>query len=175
MAVKFISTQATPIAHPPIGPVEAPVVSFLGSNSTTALINLEARAPFSSIQTLFDHLHEHPHDAAMLNATYPHRGIIKTAALHKPESDQKFKIDLSPMRISRIPEALRQSLDTHGLGEVLDFFNGCSRIVEWVRSPYGLWNPLDHLPRWHARSRTTRRARTQCCGACLVDSPPIYT
>jgi hypothetical protein len=32
---------------------------------------------------------------AKLNATYPHRGVIKTAALHKTESDQKFTIDLS--------------------------------------------------------------------------------
>jgi hypothetical protein len=109
-----VLNKATPIASPP-GPVEAPAVSFLSSNSTTASVNIEAKAPFSAIQALFDHLHTHPDDVAKLNATYPHRGVIKTAALHKTESDQKFTIDLSPIRNSRIPEALRESLDPHGL------------------------------------------------------------
>ncbi|KAJ6168392.1 hypothetical protein N7497_001235 [Penicillium chrysogenum] len=124
MATNVID-KATPIAPPP-GPAEAPAVSFLSSKSTTAAVNLEAKAPFSAIQALFDHLHTHPDDVAKLNATYPHRGVIKTAALHKTESDQKFTIDLSPMRNSRIPEVLRESLDPNGLAEVLDFFNALS-------------------------------------------------
>jgi hypothetical protein len=124
MATNVIN-KGTPIAPPP-GPAEAPAVSFLSSKSTTAAVNLEAKAPFSAIQALFDHLHTHPDDVAKLNATYPHRGVIKTAALHKTESDQKFTIDLSPMRNSRIPEVLRESLDPNGLAEVLDFFNALS-------------------------------------------------
>ncbi|CAG7939096.1 unnamed protein product [Penicillium nalgiovense] len=124
MATNVIN-QATPIVPPP-GPAEAPAVSFLSSNSTTASVNLEAKAPFSAIRAFFDHLHTHPDDVAKLNATYPHRGVIKTAALHKTESDQKFTIDLSPMRSPRIPEALRESLDPHGLAEVLNFFNALS-------------------------------------------------
>ncbi|KUM64591.1 hypothetical protein ACN42_g2513 [Penicillium freii] len=126
MATNVINPQVTPIATPPSGPAETPAVSFLSSSSTTASVNLEAKAPFPAIQALFDHLHTHPEDVAKLNATYPHRGVIKTAALHKTESDQKFTIDLSPMRNSRITESLRESLDPHGLGEILNFFNSIS-------------------------------------------------
>ncbi|KAJ5977288.1 hypothetical protein N7501_000630 [Penicillium viridicatum] len=126
MATNVINPQATPIATPPPGPAETPAVSFLSSSSTTASVNLEAKAPFPAIQALFDHLHTHPEDVAKLNATYPHRGVIKTAALHKTESDQKFTIDLSPMQNSRISESLRESLDPHGLGEILNFFNSIS-------------------------------------------------
>lgn len=106
--------------------LKPPAVSPLSSSSTTASVKLDAQAPFSAIRALFDHLHTNPEDAAKLNATYPHRGVIKTAALHKTESDQKLTIDLSPMRNSRLPESLRASLNPHGPGEVLDFFNGIS-------------------------------------------------
>lgn len=117
---------ARPIALPHPVPAEKPAISFLSSSSTTASVNLEAKAPFTAIRSLFDHLHAHPEDVAKLNATYPRRGVVKTAALQKTESDQKFTIDLSAMRNSRIPEALRQSLNPHGLAEVLDFFNAIS-------------------------------------------------
>ncbi|KAJ5087557.1 hypothetical protein N7456_011173 [Penicillium angulare] len=112
----------------PPAPHETPVpeISFLSSSSTTAAVNLDAKAPFHAIKKLFDRLHTHPEDVDKLNATYPRRGVMKTAALKKAEADQKFTIDLSPMRNSRIPDNLRDSLDRHGLGEVLEFFDGIS-------------------------------------------------
>ncbi|KAM5345261.1 hypothetical protein ACJ41O_011123 [Fusarium nematophilum] len=39
-----------------------------------------------------------------LHATYPKRGIFKTAASYNASSDQKFTVDLSPTRNGRIPE-----------------------------------------------------------------------
>ncbi|CAG8908997.1 unnamed protein product [Penicillium egyptiacum] len=125
MATSVIN-QGTSIARPSPDPAEAPAASFLSLNSTTASVNLEAKALFSAIQTLFDHLHAHPDNVAKLNATYPRRDVVKTAALHKTESDQKFTIDLSPMRNSWIPETVSKSLDPHGLGEVFNFFNAVS-------------------------------------------------
>lgn len=86
---------------------EKPVISFLSPSSATASVNLEAKAPFTAIQSLLDHLHAHLEDVAKLNAIYLRRGVVKTAALQKTESDQKFTIDLSAMRNSRIPETLR--------------------------------------------------------------------
>ncbi|KAJ5779117.1 hypothetical protein N7457_006837 [Penicillium paradoxum] len=118
--------QATAIALPTSIPAEPAVVSLLSSSSTTVSVNIDTKAPFSAIKALFDHLNNHPDDVAKLNATYPHRGVIKNAALRKTESDQKFTIDLSPMRESRIPEALRETLNPHGLSEVLEFFNSIS-------------------------------------------------
>jgi hypothetical protein len=78
-------------------------------------------APLPLIRTLFDHLYTHPADAASLNATYPRRGILKTAATTKTESDQKFTLDFSPVRNALIPQALRERLP--GL-EILGFFDG---------------------------------------------------
>lgn len=127
MATNVITPhQAGPVASPTTVPEQAPTVSFLSNSSTTASVKIEAQAPFEAIRALFDHLHASPEDVAKLNATYAHRGVIKTAALHKTESDQKFTIDLSPMRNSRIPQEVRDSLAPHGLGEVLDFFNNLS-------------------------------------------------
>ncbi|KAJ5139039.1 uncharacterized protein N7515_003887 [Penicillium bovifimosum] len=82
-------TQAIPITPPPEVSAEAPTVSFLSSTSTTASVDLDAKAPFHAIQSLFDHLNAHPEDISKLNATYPRRGVIKTAALHKTESDHR--------------------------------------------------------------------------------------
>ncbi|PKY05143.1 Clavaminate synthase-like protein [Aspergillus campestris IBT 28561] len=59
----------------------------------------------------------------MLNATYPHRGVFKTAARHNKSSDQKFTIDLSSNRASLIPPPLHESIATHGLDSILTFFN----------------------------------------------------
>jgi hypothetical protein len=44
------------------------------------------------------------------------------------------------MRNSHIPEALRQSLDSHGLGEVLDFFNSVS--TQYVPTILASLSPL---------------------------------
>ncbi|KAJ0422717.1 hypothetical protein BJY00DRAFT_310732 [Aspergillus carlsbadensis] len=97
-------------------------ITLLGPDSNVAATDLGLRAPFPAIQTLFDHLCSHPADAASMNATYPRRGILKTAATSKKESDQKFTLDFSPTRNARIPQALRERLP--GLGEILGFFNG---------------------------------------------------
>ncbi|CEL00782.1 hypothetical protein ASPCAL00378 [Aspergillus calidoustus] len=68
-------------------------ITLLGPNSNVAATDSEVRAPFFAIRNLFDHLYRHPADAASLNATYPRRGILKTAAATKTESDQKFTLD----------------------------------------------------------------------------------
>jgi hypothetical protein len=90
-------------------------------------IETDTKAPFPGIRSLFDHLRDHADDAAELNATYPRRGILKTAAMHKISSDQKFTIDLSPARNSLIPPVLRESLSAHGLDDILTFFNTINR------------------------------------------------
>lgn len=60
---------------------------------------------------------------------------MKTAALKKTESDQKFTIDLSPTRNSLIPEDLQDSLFPYGLGEVLEFFDNIgARYVPTILS-----------------------------------------
>ncbi|KAK6512338.1 hypothetical protein TWF481_001226 [Arthrobotrys musiformis] len=86
------------------------------------LITPSVQPPFTAIRTLFDHLRSNPAAAASLNATYPKRGIFKSAALTNKLSDQKFTIDLSPTRTSLIPATLRSSLAPHGLEEVTSFF-----------------------------------------------------
>lgn len=121
MATKVVTDQAL-LGAPPTCPVETPAISFFSSNSTTFSVNLNVQAPFPAIKALFDHLHAHPEDVEDLNATYPRRGVMKTAALHKTQSDQKFTIDLSPMRNSRIPDTLRDRLSPHGFNDVLHFF-----------------------------------------------------
>lgn len=106
-----------------------PNVCLLGPNSTVASVDLEVKAPFTAIRTLFDHLYAHQHDAVALNATYPLRGILKTSAMLKTASDQKFTIDLSPKRNTLIPVPLQQSLADHGLTETLEFFDTASSYV----------------------------------------------
>lgn len=80
------------------------------------------RAPFSTIRQLFDHLRARPHLAASLNATYPLRGVFKTAATSNPQSDQKLTLDLSASRIARIPSTLSNELNAVGLAEIVKFF-----------------------------------------------------
>ncbi|RDW83661.1 2OG-FeII oxygenase superfamily protein [Aspergillus mulundensis] len=111
------TTQASP---PP------PTTSPLSSNSTTVTINPSIKAPFNAIRSLFDHLYTNPDTAKELNATYPRRGILKTAATHNTTSDQKFTIDISGPRCALMPEAIRIALAPHGLPEVLEFFNTVS-------------------------------------------------
>jgi hypothetical protein len=98
-------------------------VHFLSFEVPIAFLDPGVKAPFKAIQQLFDHLQSSPEDAAALNATYPRRGIHKTAATSNPTSDQKFTIDLSPNRSESIPSELSASLSNHGLQEVLTFFN----------------------------------------------------
>ncbi|KAI0028550.1 hypothetical protein K488DRAFT_80619 [Vararia minispora EC-137] len=88
------------------------------------LIQPEIQAPFASARRLFDYLRADPAAASALNATYPKRGIIKTAATHNASTDQKFTIDLSPARTDLIPSALRGTLGAQGLDDVLGFFSG---------------------------------------------------
>jgi hypothetical protein len=98
-------------------------VHFLSSEVPIAFLDPGVKAPFKAIQQLFDHLQSNPENAAALNATYPRRGIHKTAATSNPTSDQKFTIDLSPNRSESIPSELSASLSKHGLQEILTFFN----------------------------------------------------
>lgn len=100
---------------------------FIGLSSDTPLLtDPSIQAPFNAIHQLFDHLRASPDAAAALNATYPKRGILKTAATHNSTSDQKFTIDLSPQRLSLIPNDLRASLAPHGLDVILSFFSAAS-------------------------------------------------
>lgn len=118
---------ATTAAPPSATAPASPTIRLLGPNSTVASVDLGVKAPFASIRALFDYLYTHPNDAAALNATYPHRGILKTSAMHKTSSDQKFTIDLSPSRNALIPAPLQRSLADHGLNEVFEFFQGVSK------------------------------------------------
>jgi hypothetical protein len=113
-------------------------VHFLSSKVPIAFLDPGVKAPFKAIQQLFDHLQSNPEDAAALNATYPRRGIHKTAATSNPISDQKFTIDLSPNRSESIPSELSTSLSKHGLQEILTFFNNVdqtwsTRILDSLR------------------------------------------
>jgi hypothetical protein len=82
----------------------------------------DVEAPFESIRRLFDHLQNNPEHASALNATYPKRGIFKTAAASNGLSDQKYTIDLSLERNDRIAELRQGALAGSGLDEVLNFF-----------------------------------------------------
>jgi hypothetical protein len=64
-------------------------VHFLSSEVPIAFLDPGVKAPFKAIQQLFDHLQSNPDDATALNATYPRRGIHKTAATSNPTSDPK--------------------------------------------------------------------------------------
>ena len=110
----------------------SPTIRLLGPNSSVASVDLGIQAPFTAIRALFDYLYTHQHDAAALNATYPLRGILKTSAMHKTASDQKFTIDLSPKRNTLIPAPLQRLLADHGLNEVLEFFSTASNDVPHV-------------------------------------------
>lgn len=96
----------TAAALPNVTAPASSTIRLLGPNSTVASVDLGVKAPFASIRALFDYLYTHQHDAAPLNAKYPLRGILKTSAMHKTTSDQKFTIDLSPKRNALIPVPL---------------------------------------------------------------------
>ncbi|KAI8959867.1 Clavaminate synthase-like protein [Daldinia sp. FL1419] len=87
-----------------------------------ALLDSDIKAPFDSIRQLFDHLRANQEAADALNATYPSRGVFKTAALKNSASDQKLTIDISPNRLSRVPAELKSSLAPYGFSEVINFF-----------------------------------------------------
>jgi hypothetical protein len=113
--------QALRVDSQPLSVSQSPT-TLIGPNLNVPATDLGIRAPFPLIRDLFDHLYTHPADAASLNATYPRRRILKTAATTKTESDQKFTLDFSPARNARIPNSLRERLP--GLEEILGFFDG---------------------------------------------------
>ncbi|KAK8258126.1 oxidoreductase [Phyllosticta capitalensis] len=79
------------------------------------------KAPFEAIQRLFDHLRSHPSDVDAINSAYPKRGILKTAAVLNPKSDQKFTFDLSPHRVDCLPGEAQQRLS-----EIITFFEAAA-------------------------------------------------
>ncbi|KAH8655719.1 hypothetical protein BX600DRAFT_526047 [Xylariales sp. PMI_506] len=99
-----------------------PSIRLLSFSSQTVSFEPDIRAPFDAIRRLFDHLQTNPEIASSLNATYPRRGIFKTAATHNASSDQKFTIDLSPARNGQIADELQGTLAAAGLREILEFF-----------------------------------------------------
>lgn len=109
------SVPTATLAPPSTTHLSTPEIAFLPTS---------LRAPFSTIRQLFDHLRAHPHLAARLNATYPLRGVFKTAATSNPASDQKLTLDISASRIARITSTLNDELNEVGLGEIVNFFEG---------------------------------------------------
>lgn len=107
----------------PVAALGPPAIT-LPTTPEIAFLPTSLSAPFSTIRQLFDHLRSNPHLAASLNATYPLRGVFKTAATSNPLSDQKLTLDLSPSRIARIPCTLTEELDGVGLSEIVKFFEG---------------------------------------------------
>ncbi|KAL6399342.1 uncharacterized protein AUP68_17888 [Ilyonectria robusta] len=123
-----LNVPSIPSSNPPQGipdthPLLDSSVCPLSSSSTIVSFEPDVKAPFDAIRSLFDYLRANPENASSLNATYPQRGIFKTAATHNAASDQKFTIDLSPARNGRIPEDLRNALAAAGFNDVLDFFD----------------------------------------------------
>lgn len=116
MVQSNIFLDGVPTASP------APPSITHASTPEIAYLSTSLNSPFSTIRQLFDHLRSNPHLAASLNATYPLRGVFKTAATSNPLSDQKLTLDLSHSRIARIPPTLTEELDGVGLGEILKFF-----------------------------------------------------
>ncbi|KAI8940371.1 hypothetical protein NX059_004064 [Plenodomus lindquistii] len=67
--------------------------------------NLPKRPPIAAIQKLFARLYGDPSLASRVNATYPKRGVFKSACLApdaSPQIDQKTTIDLSISRLQSI-------------------------------------------------------------------------
>ena len=93
-----------------------------GGAADIAYLDTPLRAPFDAIRRLFDYLRADPAAAAALNATYPSRGVFKTAAVRDPAADQKLTVDLSPQRLSRVGPELRHQLAPHGFADVIGFF-----------------------------------------------------
>ncbi|KAE8450665.1 hypothetical protein EG329_006010 [Mollisiaceae sp. DMI_Dod_QoI] len=91
------------------------------------ITNLAAKPPIASIQRLFTTLYCTPDLATRLNATYPTRGVFKTACLNpdsNPSIDQKTTIDLSVARLQKLREidpALVADLG-QDFTDVLDFY-----------------------------------------------------
>ncbi|KAI2467719.1 Clavaminate synthase-like protein [Annulohypoxylon bovei var. microspora] len=92
------------------------------NTADVVLLDSAIQAPFPAIRQLFDHLRATPSAASALNASYPSRGVFKTAAISNGSSDQKLTIDISPHRLSQIPAPLRAALSAHGFSEIERFF-----------------------------------------------------
>ena len=114
-----IAAEAGPAAPSKVSP---PSTVAEGGAADIAYLDTPLRAPFDAIQRLFDHLRADPAAAAALNATYPSRGVFKTAAVRDAAADQKLTVDLSPQRLSRVGPELREQLAPHGFADVLGFF-----------------------------------------------------
>ncbi|KAI5918994.1 oxidoreductase [Camillea tinctor] len=112
-----------PSLHDVPGGVRAKPVDPIGDMRDLAFLKSDVHAPFESIGCLFDYLRANPAHADALNATYPTRGVFKTAAVSNGSSDQKLTIDLSPKRLNYIPSDIKLSLAPYGFGQVLRFFD----------------------------------------------------
>jgi isopenicillin N synthase-like dioxygenase len=111
------------------------VVDMAHAASTKGIYTLPAselsaiKTPLSSISTLFDRLNASPELVARLNATYPKRGVFKTAGLTNALADQKTTIDLSAARLERLSRLAPELISRLGteFTDVLDFFNAVER------------------------------------------------
>lgn len=103
-------------------------LSNAASTTGAALItNLSINPPIASIQRLFSILYTNPTLASRLNATYPTRGVFKSACLNpssSPNIDQKTTIDLSVARLQKLRELDPALVDDLGqdFDDVLRFY-----------------------------------------------------
>ncbi|KAF1957209.1 Clavaminate synthase-like protein [Byssothecium circinans] len=76
-----------------------------GTTGVAFITNLPVRPPIAAIRNLFTRLYADPSLASRFNATYPKRGVFKTACLGpaaSPNIDQKTTIDLSITRLQEL-------------------------------------------------------------------------
>jgi hypothetical protein len=111
-----------------ISPHDADIAHAASTTGIASFASLGISAPFDSIQVLFNRLAAEPHLAARINATYPKRGVYKTAGLHKPDVDQKITIDLSAIRLERLSRVSPELV--HELGAELKEAVGFFRRIE---------------------------------------------
>ncbi|XXG95720.1 hypothetical protein Hte_001990 [Hypoxylon texense] len=129
------------------------LTSDVADMADLVLLDSTVQAPFSSIRQLFDHLRAKPEAADALNATYPSRGVFKTAAFKNGQSDQKLTIDFSPNRLARVPAELQSSLSSHGFTEVLEFFSELtSKHLDHMLSVLGAAIGADLFPLHRSRN-----------------------
>ncbi|KAI1406078.1 Clavaminate synthase-like protein [Hypoxylon fuscum] len=140
-----------------------PLPSQMADMADIALLDSSVKAPFNSIRQLFDHLRASPEAADALNASYPSRGVFKTAALENSTSDQKLTIDISPNRLACIPAEFQSSLSPHGFGEVVKFFSELTtKHLDNMLSMLGAAVGVDLFPLHRSRNLNFR----------LCDYPP---
>ena len=107
-----------------ITPHGADISHAATTTGIASFTSLGISAPFDAIKVLFDRLAADSHLASRINATYPKRGVYKTAGLHKSDVDQKVTVDLSAIRLERLNRLSPELVHELGaeLKEAVGFF-----------------------------------------------------